>query len=286
MNQIIAIPGFCEPFSSLSHLFGAVLFLVGGFFLVRRGKGNLKRQSALYIYSFSLVFLFSMSGVYHLLDIGEAPRHVLRHLDHAGIWILIAGTFTPMHYILFRGWKRWGVLVPVWSIAITGLTLEMVFFNNIPEWLSLSFFLFLGWIGFISIWMVRKIYPSGGHNLIAIGGAAYSLGAIMEFTRWPVLWKGVVGPHEVFHVFVLIGAASHWLFIYKNAHRPKSIVLRIRIKEFVKNGEFQALGENELIDLRADSLEELHKLIQTWVNENFHREMLPVEINLTHSKVL
>ncbi len=284
--EITPIPGFSEPFSSITHLLGAVFFLIGGFYLGAKGRGNAKRQFGLGIYSFSLVFLFSMSGVYHLLEPGYMPRHVLRHLDHAGIWILIAGTFTPMHIILFRGVKRWGVLLPVWIMAITGLTLEMVFFENIPEWLVLSFFLFLGWVGVISIWMFKKYYPEKKYRLIGIGGVAYSLGAVMEFTRWPVLWSGVIGPHEIFHIFVLIGAGSHWLFIFRNAHRPKARILVVHIKEFVTQGGFQAIGENELIDLEADSLEELHQLIQSWVNENFHREMRPLEINLKHSKIL
>ncbi|MFT6070799.1 MAG: channel protein (hemolysin III family) [Bacteriovoracaceae bacterium] len=284
--EIIPIPGFSEPFSSISHLLGAGLFFVSGIILAKKGKGNRQRQIGLGIYSFSLVFLFSMSGVYHLLEPGNTPRFVLRHLDHAAIWILIAGSFTPMHLILFRGVKRWGILIPVWFIAITGLTLEMIFFTNIPEWLSLFFFLFLGWIGVISIWMFYKYYPKSSYRYIGAGGVAYSLGAVLEFTRWPVIWPGVIGPHEIFHLFVLLGAFSHWMFIFKNAHRPKSEVLLIHIKEYVQTGEFRAIGENELIDLKADSLEELHKLIQEWVNKNFHKEMTPVEISLKHSKIL
>lgn len=286
MTPIIPIPGFSEPFSSLSHLLGALFFLIGGFSIVRKGRGNTKRQVGLGIYSFSLVFLFSMSGVYHLLEPGLVPRYVLRHLDHAAIWILIAGTFTPMHLILFRGFKRWGVLIPVWLIAITGLTLEMIFFSNIPEWLTLSFFLFLGWIGVVSIFFFKKYYPESSYKRIGVGGIAYSLGAVMEFTRWPVLWSGVIGPHEIFHVFVLMGAASHWLFIYKNANRPKAETLIVHIKEFVNAGGYQAIGENELIDLSADTLEELHQKIQDWVSKNFHQEMAPLEIRLKHSKIL
>lgn len=284
--SIIPIPGFSEPFSSITHLLGAVFFFVFGIILAKKGKGNRQRQIGLGIYSFSLVFLFSMSGVYHLLEPGNTPRYVLRHLDHAGIWILIAGTFTPMHSILFRGVKRWGILIPVWFIAITGLTLEMVFFSNVPEWLSLFFFLFLGSIGVISIWMFNRYYPKSSYRLIGAGGVAYSFGAVLEFIRWPVIIPGIIGPHEIFHLFVLLGALSHWMFIYKNAHRPKSEVLLIHIKEYVKTGEFRALGENELIDLTAPSLEELHELIQEWVNKNFHKEMAPVEINLKHSKIL
>ncbi|MDH5731356.1 MAG: hemolysin III family protein [Gammaproteobacteria bacterium] len=145
--NILSIPGFSEPMSSLTHLLAAVLALVGGYFLLRRGHGNSLRVFSLLLYTFALIFLFSMSGVYHLLDPEGGPRQVLQRLDHAAIWLLIAGTFTPIHMILFRGAWRWGVLLLVWFIAITGLILEIIFFKQIAEWLSLSFYLGLGWIG-------------------------------------------------------------------------------------------------------------------------------------------
>jgi hypothetical protein len=117
-------------------------------------------------------------------------------------------------------------------------------------------------------------------------GVAYSLGAVMEFTRWPILWAGVIGTHEIFHNFVLIGAGSHWLFIYNNAHRPEAEILHIHIKEFVTICGFHAIGENELIDIKAETLDEIHIQIHIWVNDNSHEEMTPLEIRLSHSKIL
>ncbi|RME16373.1 MAG: DNA-binding protein, partial [Bdellovibrio sp.] len=156
--QVISIPGFSEPVSSLTHLLAAIAAFLGAIFLLRKGRGNKLRLLALGIYSFSLVFLFSMSGVYHLLDPKGAPRMVFQRLDHAGIWVLIAGTFTPLHVIAMRGFWRWGVVLSVWTLAITGLTLEVVFFQTIPEWLILLFFLGFGWVGFLTAYKLRKIY--------------------------------------------------------------------------------------------------------------------------------
>ena len=89
------------------------------------------------VFAFSCVLLLSISGVYHLLSPGGSGRYVLHRLDHAAIFILIAGSFTPVHAILFRGPWRWGMLAGVWTMAITGLTLKTVYFTSIPEWFGL-----------------------------------------------------------------------------------------------------------------------------------------------------
>lgn len=161
--------------------------------------------------------MFSMSGVYHLLEPGKTPRLVLQRLDHAGIFLMIAATFTPVHGILFRGFKRWGFLGIIWSLAISGISLKTIFFDSIPELLGLSFYLGLGWIGAISGTMVYKTY---GYNFIRpllYGAYAYTIGAIADFLKLPLLIKGVLEAHEIFHIFVIIGVFFHWQFIYSFA---------------------------------------------------------------------
>ena len=98
------------------------------------------RLAALSLYSFALIFLFSMSGVYHLLAQAGDARAVLQRLDHAAIWVLIAGTFTPIHVILFRGPWRWLILTTVWVIGLLGLIFEAIFFTSFPQWLITSLF--------------------------------------------------------------------------------------------------------------------------------------------------
>src|SRR3954453_22022864 len=133
----IAIPGFKDPFSSISHLFvGVPVFLVLTVLLIRRGRGDRGRMIALGLYGLSNVFLFAMSGVYHMLP-DSTGRMVVQRLDHAAIFFLIAGTFIPVHYILFRGWKRWVPLTVVWICAIAGATLKSIFFNDLSEFLGL-----------------------------------------------------------------------------------------------------------------------------------------------------
>ncbi|QDS99511.1 PAQR family membrane homeostasis protein TrhA [Adhaeretor mobilis] len=216
------MPGFSEPFSSLSHLAGAVLFAALAVPLWKRANGNLLYRRSLMVFSLGSVFLLSISGVYHLLTPGTAGRAVLQRLDHAAIFVLIASSFTPMHVILFRGRARWGVLALIWGLALTAIVVKTVYFSQLPQVLGLAMYLGLGWVGLgtgIALWRKRGfqfVMP------ILWGGLAYSIGAVLEFTNWPVLVPGVVQWHEVFHIAVLIGLAFHWSFIYSIADGKQS----------------------------------------------------------------
>ncbi len=207
------IPGFAEPVSSLTHLLSAGIFAVAGGFLLRRGRGDMARIVALGVFVFCCVFLLSMSGVYHLLDAGAAHR-VLQRLDHAGIFAVIAGSFTPIHWILFAGWGRWGVLLLVWALAITGITLKVVFFDEIPEWLGLATYLGLGWIGLASGFVLWRRFGFGLIRPLVCSGLAYTVGGVLEFLRMPVIIPGVVGPHELLHLGVIAGVAFHFRFLF------------------------------------------------------------------------
>ncbi len=213
--DIIAIPGFSEPFASITHLVGALLMLVCAWPSIQKFKGHQTQILGLTLFFSAAVFLFSMSGVYHLLDPELKPRETLRRLDHAGIWSMILGTFSALHMVLFAGWRRWGVLAGVWAIGLSGLILELVFFESFPEWLSLSLFLSLGWIGAITGFLYIKEHGWERVHLLIAGGVAYSIGAILDFTRVPTIITGVIGPHEVFHLFVIAGAIYHWRFIHE-----------------------------------------------------------------------
>lgn len=221
----IPFAGISDPFSSLSHLFGAVAGMVSSFFLIAKSRrSSAGRQLSLYIYSFCLVFLFSMSGVFHMLERNTDARYVFRILDYCAIFLMIAGSFTPLHIILFRGMKRWLILIVVWAVAISGLTVTSLFFDQIPQWLSYSLYLGLGWVGYFSF---RYIYSHKKRfaAYLAAGGAFYTIGAIIDFVRVPDIIPGVFGHHEIFHICVILGALAHWMLIYKIAdyQREKSI---------------------------------------------------------------
>lgn len=261
--------GFADPFSSWTHLISAFFAAGGTYFLVKKGQGNSWRVLALCVYSFTLVFLFSMSGVFHLLPRETLGRDVLQRLDHAAIWCLIAGTFTPIHAILFRGAWRWLILLTIWSIAITGLILEVVFFKTFPEWLALSFFIGLGWVGVLSHYKFRRFYPTQTPRLIVFGGLSYTLGAVIDFNRWFIIWPNYMGPHEIFHLFIILGAAFHWAFIFKWANHPVSdrFLCDIRI---LPNNLFFLSSPNDSLQLKSESLDELKSRATEIITKRFH----------------
>jgi channel protein (hemolysin III family) len=216
-GRMWSITGFSDPVSSLSHLSGALVFAVLSIALLRRGRGDFRRMVSLCVFAFSCVLLLSLSGVYHLLSWGTAGREVLKRLDHAAIFVLIAGSFTPVHVILFRGGWRWGMLAGIWAAAITGLVLKTVYFDAMPEWLGLAMYLGLGWLGVISALHLARRCGLRFIQLLLWGALAYTAGALIEFLRWPVLLVGIVGPHEIFHLAVLAGVSCHWAFILRIA---------------------------------------------------------------------
>jgi channel protein (hemolysin III family) len=211
--KTISIPGFTEPFSSISHLLGVLVFCAYGIKLMWMARGHLSWIVAVGVFVLSGVFLLSMSGVFHLLDMEGVGRTVLQRLDHAGIFALIAGTFTPAHVILFTGVWRWGFLVVIWSLAIAGITLKSIFFNELAEWVGLMAYLGLGWLGILSAYMTHRLHGLTILQPLLFGALAYTVGAALEFLRLPVVIAGVIGPHELFHVAVLAGLAWHWIFI-------------------------------------------------------------------------
>ena len=212
MNAI-AIPGFSDPFSSISHLAGAFIFLIFGIKLLYLARGSGGIMIAVSVFVFSVVFLLSMSGVFHLLEHESLGRAVLQRLDHAGIFGLIAGTFTPVHCVLFKGVWRWGILALIWTLAITGITLKSIFFNELAEWLGLVFYLGLGWLGILSAYLTHRLHGFTMIKPLIYGAIAYTVGASLEFLRLPIVISGVIGPHELFHLAVLAGIAWHWQFV-------------------------------------------------------------------------
>ena len=211
--HLLSIPGFSDPFSSLTHLAGAALFAVLSVPLIARGRGNGWRVFSLLVFAFSSVLLLSLSGAYHLLTPGTTARGVLVRLDHAAIFVLIAGSFTPVHAILLRNRWQQTLLAGIWAAAIAGLTLKTVFFTTMPGWAGLSMYLGLGWLGTISTVAIARRRGLRFVLPLVWGALAYTLGALADHLRWPVLIPDIVGPHEVFHIAVLAGIAFHWSFI-------------------------------------------------------------------------
>ncbi len=213
MSEQFAIPGFDQPMSSMTHLVGALLFVVLSVFLLRSAWKDRAHFLNALLFAFAVVFLLSMSGVYHMFPrYGQAGQVMIR-LDVAAIFFLIVSTFTPIHGLLFSGWRRSGILIALWSIAVAGITLRTIFFDRVPILVGTSIFLAMGWIGGLSVVLLWQRYRWAGLIPTIAGGLMYTIGAVGDAFSWPTIIPGVWGSHETFHLFVLAGIGFHWNLI-------------------------------------------------------------------------
>lgn len=275
--EILTIPGFSEPISSLSHLLAAIIFTISGVKLLIKSRGNWLRSFSLFIFVASNIFLFSMSGVYHLLEPGSTGHYVLKILDHDGIYLLIAGTFTPIHIILTRGLSRWLVLFVVWMIGVVGIVFTSIYLSEMPNWLTLSFYLGMGWIGLFTLYRIFHVCKKSTKYMVS-SGLFYTIGALVDAFGWPILWNGVFGPHEFFHVFVVLGAVCHWRIMFHISEMPISINLKATISEY-PNNEFLGTFSSENIEFTSNNIQLLKDDMLNWVRSNFFTEHMPKEID-------
>ena len=215
--DVYAIPGFREPFNCFSHFLAAAVFGVLAFWLIRRGWGHWGRVASLGVFAAASVAMLSISGVYHMLGDGGTPRAVMLRLDYAAIFVLIAATFTACHGILFGGLARWGPLVVIWALAITGITLKTIFANRVPLWLGVALYLALGWLGVFSAIALWRRHGFAFIKPVLWGAVAYTAGALLLWLDQPTIIPGVIGPHEVWHLAVVLGLGFHWKFVYQFA---------------------------------------------------------------------
>jgi channel protein (hemolysin III family) len=202
-----------DPVSTLTHGIGALVFAVLGIEMVGRARGSRWRQVGLAVFVGSAVLLLAASAAFHASPDGTPARAVLQRIDHAAIFALIAGTFTPIHAIRFKGWARWGAIGGIWALAGAGIALKTLFFGSVPEWLGIVLYLTMGWLGLGAIVATWRRWGIRAATLMVAAGLTYTLGAVVELLTWPTLVTGVVGPHEVFHVLVLAGLTLFWIDI-------------------------------------------------------------------------
>lgn len=208
MNRI-----FREPVSGLIHLVSAVLALIGMALLVIVGGGDTLRVFSLVVYGLSLITLFTASSLYHLVRIQNADTSALRKFDHTAIYLLIAGTYTPICLNYLSGGLRWGFFALIWGLALAGVVVKL-FVIRAPRWVTAGIYLVMGWMAVFVIKPLVAVMPVGGLVWMLVGGVLYTLGAVVYISKKPDPAPGVFGFHELWHVFVSLGAFSHFIMVY------------------------------------------------------------------------
>jgi hemolysin III len=200
-----------EPVNGLTHLAGGLLACVGLVVLLETAAsaGRVDQIVAFGIFGLSLIALYSASALYHLLPLSPPGVARLRRLDHMMIFVLIAGTYTPFCLLALDGGWRVGLLILIWGLALCGVLLKL-FWMGASRWISVALYLGMGWVAVIAAPALFQAVPPGGMAWVLGGGLVYSLGAIVYGLRRPNPWPRVLGFHELWHLFVVVGSACHF----------------------------------------------------------------------------
>ena len=200
-----------EPINGLTHLVGGLFACVGLVVLLAMAvsAGRVDQLVAFGIFGLSLVALYTASALYHLLPLSPAGVARLRRVDHVMIFVLIAGSYTPLCLLALDGNWRKGLLGLVWGLALCGTLLKLLWMDT-PRWLSVMLYLGMGWIAVAAAPAISQTVPAKGIAWILIGGLVYTVGALIYGLKRPNPMPGVFGFHELWHLFVMAGSACHF----------------------------------------------------------------------------
>ena len=202
-----------EVFNTCSHLAGAILALLGVVMIIVYSCISHKPWHVVgfAIYGFSLCGLFTASTLHHGVRASASTERILRTLDYSAIFLLIAGTMTPICLTLLRSPLGWCLLGVTWSIAVCGTVLVSVF-PSVPKWITNTLYISMGWLGLATAWPVFKRLSWPGLSLLVAGGIIYTIGALIYAAERPNPFPGKFGFHEIWHIFVI--AATLILFLF------------------------------------------------------------------------
>jgi hemolysin III len=162
----------------------------------------------------TLVLLFAASAAYHLVKTRPARELLLRRLDHTAIFLLIAGTYTPVCVIVLTGTLRWVMLVTIWGMALAGIGFKLLTMRS-PRWLSVAIYMVMGWLGVLSFGPVFQALHWPAMLWMLAGAVLYSLGALVYATKRLDFYPGVFGFHEVWHLFVTAASGAFYVFVLR-----------------------------------------------------------------------
>ena len=191
-----------NPVRGLLNAVAAAASVVGAVFLWARSSGDLSHHTSLLIFALSLVALYTVSSLYHSVPWQRVWKQRMQRLDHSMIYFLVAGTYTPVAYIVLDGWLRPVALGSVWGIALVGI-LQKALVPHLSHGFSITLQTTQGWLALLLLVPLSERLPVQALLLAALGGGFYTVGMVLLVTRRPRLWPRVFSYHQVFHVFVV-----------------------------------------------------------------------------------
>ncbi len=204
-----------RPWSALTHGFGAVMSVVCTLWLLLRTcelGGGARKYIGFTVYGLSMLCLYTASTLYHCLRTSVRGRVALKKYDHISIYLLIAGTYTPVCLVVLpRVLGNW-LLGVIWALALAGTVMTLCWVTC-PRWLSSTVYIAMGWIAAAAIYPIWKAVGTRGIAMLITGGLIYTVGGVLYALKWPGRNNPRFGCHEIFHVLILLGSAAMFTMI-------------------------------------------------------------------------
>lgn len=206
-----------DPGSALTHFIAMLTAMVAATPLLIKAASvpGTMHLKALSVFIVSMILLYAASTVYHTFDISEHVNKILRKIDHMMIFILIAGTYTPVCMLVLGDRTGWILLALVWGIAILGILMNALWINC-PKWLSSFVYIAMGWVCVLAFGKIIAALPRQAFGWLLAGGIIYTVGGVIYALKLPIFNQKhrYFGSHEIFHLFVMGGSLCHYIMMY------------------------------------------------------------------------
>lgn len=201
-----------NPVRGFMHGSAAVVSVAGMALLISRSAPDRVRVLSMTVFGFSMFGLYTASALYHSVPWREKWKRRMQRVDHSMIFVLVAGTYTPIAVNVLSGAWRSVTLAVVWGAAIVGIA-QKVAFPKVPDWFSIALQTTMGWFAIIPFLELVEALSNGAIALMIAGGLSYTIGLVLLATERPQLFPRIFSHHEVFHILVVLGSLFHFLMI-------------------------------------------------------------------------
>ncbi len=205
-----------EPGSAITHFIAWLLAVIAASPLIIKAAGNSPTATiAMIIFMASMILLYGASTAYHSVAVSDKVLKIFRKIDHMMIFILIAGSYTPVCLIVLGGKMGYTLLALVWGIAIVGMAVK-AFWITCPKWFSSTIYIAMGWTCVLVFGPLWHTLPHAAFGWLLAGGIIYTVGGIIYALKLPIFNSRHknFGSHEIFHLFVMAGSICHFIFMY------------------------------------------------------------------------
>lgn len=207
-----------DPGSAITHFIGMLMAMFAATPLILRAMRapDTVHVISLSIFIVSMILLYAASTTYHTFDLSERTNKILKKLDHCMIFVLIAGSYTPICLIVLHGRTGLMLLALVWSIAILGIIFKLCWVTCL-KWVSSVLYIAMGWVCVLAFTQILNSLPAAAFNWLLAGGIIYTVGGIIYALKLPIFnaHHKYFGSHEIFHLFVMAGSICHFIMMFE-----------------------------------------------------------------------